>query len=92
MNELTPTPHANTAGTSRRGTEVGLLHTAHTQRSYSIPYPPLLRRILAESSGSAGGRQEAVGHRNQATTRVYMQRIAVKRDKFDTEVAKRMKL
>jgi hypothetical protein len=33
-----------------------------------------------------------MNNRNQATTRVYVQRIAVKRDKFEDAIAKRMKL
>jgi site-specific recombinase XerC len=49
-------------------------------------------RIVAESSGSIVETQDALGHRNPATTRVYVQRIAVKRDKFGDEVAKRLKL
>lgn len=49
-------------------------------------------RIAAESSGSIVETQEALGHKNPATTRAYVQRIPVKRDKFDAEVAKRMKL
>ena len=49
-------------------------------------------RIAAESSGSIVETQDALGHKNLATTRAYVQRIAVKRDKFGGEVAKRMKL
>jgi integrase len=49
-------------------------------------------RIAAESSGSIVETQDALGHKNPATTRVYVQRIAVKRDKFGAEVAKRLKL
>lgn len=49
-------------------------------------------RIVAESSGSIVETQDALGHRSPATTRVYVQRIAVKHDKFGDEVAKRMKL
>jgi integrase len=49
-------------------------------------------RIVAESSASLAETQEALGHKNPATTRVYVQRIAVKRDKFGDEVAKRLKL
>lgn len=49
-------------------------------------------RIVAESSGSIVETQDALGHRNPATTRVYVQRIAVKRDKFGDEIAKRLKL
>jgi integrase len=44
-----------------------------------------------------GGRQfhrgqEALDHENQATTRVYVQRITVKRDRHGNEIAGRMKL
>jgi site-specific recombinase XerC len=49
-------------------------------------------RIVAESSGSIVETQDALGHRNPATTRVYVQRIAVKHDKLGKEVAKRLKL
>lgn len=49
-------------------------------------------RIAGESSGSLVETQEALGHKNLATTRVYMQRIPVKRDKFGAEIAKRLKL
>jgi integrase len=49
-------------------------------------------RIVAEASGSTGETQDALEHKNQATTRVYVQRIALKRDKFGDEIAKRMKL
>jgi hypothetical protein len=47
---------------------------------------------VAESSGSIVEMQDALGRKNMATTCVYVQRIAVKRDKFGGEVAKRMKL
>jgi integrase len=49
-------------------------------------------RIVAESSGSIIETQDALGHRNPATTRAYVQRIAVKRDKFGDEIARRLKL
>lgn len=49
-------------------------------------------RIVAEASGSIIETQDALGHKNPATTRVYVQRIAVKRDKFGDEIAKRLKL
>jgi integrase len=49
-------------------------------------------RIVSEASGSTGETREALDHKNEATTRVYVRRIAVKRDKFGDEIAKRMKL
>jgi integrase len=48
-------------------------------------------RIVGKSSGSIVETQDALGHKNPATTRGYVQCIAVKRDKFGDEVAKRMK-
>jgi integrase len=47
---------------------------------------------VAEISGSLVEIQEALGHKNPATTRAYVQRIPIKRDKFGAEVAKRLKL
>jgi integrase len=41
---------------------------------------------VAEDSGSITETQDALGHRNAATTRVYVQRIAVKRDKHSERI------
>lgn len=49
-------------------------------------------RIAAEVSGSIYETQEALGHKNPATTRHYIQRIAVKRDCFGDEITKRLKI
>jgi integrase len=43
-------------------------------------------RIVAEDSGSITETQEALGHHNASTTRVYVQRISVKRDKHSGRV------
>jgi integrase len=44
-------------------------------------------RILAEDSGSITETQDAaLGHRSAATTRVYVQRISVKRDKHSHRI------
>ena len=48
-------------------------------------------RIVAELSGSLSEIQDALGHKHAATTRVYVQRIAIKRDKHSRRVAERMK-
>jgi integrase len=66
--------------------EVGIEHFHLHQTRHTFA------RIVAESSGSIVETQDALGHRNPATTRVYVQRIAVKRDKFGEEIARRMKL
>lgn len=43
-------------------------------------------RIVAEDSGSITETQDALGHRNAATTRVYVQRISVRRDKHSERI------
>jgi integrase len=66
--------------------EAGLshIHLHQTRHTYA--------RIVAEETGSFLEAQEALDHENQATTRVYVQRIAVKRDRHGRKVAGRMKL
>jgi integrase len=44
-------------------------------------------RLVAEQTGSIVETQDALGHRNQATTRIYVRRIAVKRDKHSEKIA-----
>jgi len=66
--------------------EAGLshIHLHQTRHTYA--------RIVAEETGSFLEAQEALDHENQATTRVYVQRITVKRDRHGHKVAERMKL
>lgn len=47
-------------------------------------------RMVAEETGSLIETQDALGHRNLATTRVYVQRIAVKRDKHGRQITARL--
>jgi site-specific recombinase XerD len=47
-------------------------------------------RIISEETGSILETQEALGHRNVATTRIYVQRIAVKRDKHSQQIKRRL--
>jgi len=47
-------------------------------------------RIVAEESGSLITTQDALGHKNLATTRVYVQRIGVKKDKFSSAIADKL--
>lgn len=58
-------------------------HLHQTRHTYA--------RIVAEASGSITETQDALGHKNPATTRIYVQRIAIKRDKFSGEIARRLK-
>jgi site-specific recombinase XerD len=46
-------------------------------------------RIVSEVSGDITATQNALDHQNRSTTRVYVQRIAVKRDLYSEEVSKR---
>lgn len=47
-------------------------------------------RIVSEESGSITATQDALGHRNLSTTRVYVERIGIKRDPFSRAVAERI--
>lgn len=47
---------------------------------------------MAEETGSFIEAQEALDHENQSTTRVYVQRIMVKKDRHGRKVSDRMKL
>ena len=55
--------------------EVPLHQTRHTYA-----------RLVAESTGSITETQDALGHKNVATTRVYVQRIDIKRDKHSRNI------
>lgn len=61
---------------------VGPIHLHQTQHTYA--------RIVSEDTGSLIETQEALGHKNAATTRVYVQRIGVKRDKHSERIAARL--
>jgi hypothetical protein len=47
---------------------------------------------LSHYPGSFLEAQEALDHENQATTRVYVQRITVKKDRHGSKVASRIRL
>jgi integrase len=46
-------------------------------------------RIVSEETGSISATQEALDHKNPSTTRVYVQRIAIKQDKHSQSISKR---
>lgn len=46
-------------------------------------------RIVSEFTGDITATQNALDHQNRSTTRVYVQRIAVKRDLYSKEISKR---
>jgi site-specific recombinase XerD len=59
------------------------IHVHQTRHTYA--------RIVAEETGSFVETQEALDHENAATTRVYVQRITVKRDRHGSKVSARIK-
>lgn len=47
-------------------------------------------RMAGDESGSLAEVQEALGHKSQSTTRIYLQRVGVKKDRFSCRLAKRL--
>jgi integrase len=66
-----------------RDAGIGDVHLHQTRHSFA--------RIVAEETGSLTDTQDALGHRNASTTRVYVQRISVKRDKHSERIMNRLK-
>lgn len=75
--------HAFVKNLKRYAHEAGAgdVHLHQTRHSFA--------RIVAEETGSITDTQDALGHRNASTTRVYVQRIAVKRDKHSGHITSR---
>jgi site-specific recombinase XerD len=67
-----------------RAAGLGKVHIHQTRHTFA--------RIVAEETGSIVETQDALGHKNLATTRVYIGRIAVKRDKHSQQITTRLKL
>jgi integrase len=79
------TSHAFVKNLKRYAKEAGVgdVHLHQTRHSFA--------RIVAEETGSLTDTQDALGHRNASTTRVYVQRIAIKRDKHSEKITSRLK-
>jgi integrase len=56
-------------------------HLHRTRHTYA--------RIVSEFTGDITATQNALDHQNRSTTRVYVQRIAVKKDLYSNEISKR---
>jgi site-specific recombinase XerC len=56
----------------------GDLHLHQSRHTYA--------RWVGEGSGSLLEAQDALGHKNLATTKVYLQQVAVKKDKFSGRI------
>jgi len=61
---------------------IGKVHLHQTRHTFA--------RMVAEDTGSITETQDALGHRHLATTRVYVQRIAVRRDRHSESILKRL--
>lgn len=61
---------------------IGKVHLHQTRHTFA--------RMVAEESGSIVETQDALGHKNVATTRVYVQRIAVRRDRHSESILNRI--
>ena len=61
---------------------IGDIHLHQTRHTFA--------RMVSEMSGSLSETQDALGHRNQTTTRVYVQRIAIKRDRHSRRILERI--
>lgn len=75
--------HALAANLKRYAAKVGIaeFHLHQTRHTFA--------RIVGDATGSLGETQEALGHRNQATTRVYLQRVGLKRDRHSNGILDR---
>jgi integrase len=80
------TSHAFVKNLKRYAREAGIadIHLHQIRHTFA--------RIVAEETGSINETQDALGHKNPATTRLYVQRISVKRDKTSSKVAARLGL
>ena len=77
------TSHCFVKNLKKYAKEAGLegFHLHRTRHTFA--------RIVSEVTGDITATQNALDHQNRSTTRVYVQRIAVKRDLFSEEISKR---
>jgi integrase len=66
-----------------RAAGLGDVHLHQTRHTYA--------RMVSEETGSISATQDALDHRNRATTSHYVQRISVKRDLYSEGIAQRLK-
>jgi integrase len=78
--------HSFAKNLKRYAESVGLknVHIHQTRHTFA--------RIVAEDTGSMIETQDALGHRNLSTTRVYVNRIAIKRDKHSRNITARFQV
>jgi integrase len=78
------TSHAFVKNLKRYAKEVGLEHIHNHMTRHTFA------RIINEETGSLLETQEALDHEDQATTRIYVESIAIKRDKFSERISRRI--
>lgn len=78
------TSHAFVKNLKGYAKEAGLAHIHNHMTRHTFA------RIISEETGSMLETQEALDHEDQATTRVYVESIAVKRDKYSARISKRV--
>lgn len=83
--ELALTSHAFAKNMKRYARAAGLKHFHLHQTRHTFA------RIVAEESGSIIITQDALGHANPNTTRVYVQRVGIKRDLHSSKITSRLK-
>jgi integrase len=78
------TSHAFVKNLKRYAKDAGLdhIHNHMTRHTFA--------RIVNEETGSLLETQEALDHEDQATTRIYVESIAIKRDKFSESISRRV--
>ncbi len=78
------TSHAFVKNLKHYAKEAGIesFHLHQLRHSYA--------RIAGDESGSISAVQEALGHKSQATTKVYLQRVGFRRDQFSSRIAERL--
>ena len=79
------TSHAFSKNLKRYARAAGIekIHVHQTRHTFA--------RMVSEETGSLFETQEALGHKNLSTTRAYVQRVAVRRDKHSRRIAERLK-
>ena len=67
-----------------RDAGIGKIHLHQTRHTFA--------RMVAKRSGSLSETQDALGHRHASTTRIYVESIAVKTDKYSKHILEALEL
>jgi integrase len=80
------TSHGFVKNLKRYATQVGLtdIHLHQTRHTFA--------RMVGEEAGSLTEVQEALGHADLNTTRVYLERVSKQKDKYSRQIARRLGL